>query len=136
MQSGTCLPLIPSSLTRGTLFRGCTASDGQMKVIVPTSIRESSRNGGSLTLGRWYLAKFSRPPRHIVLREAVMPTQSAMIYKGDNWPDKYRDRLLFTLNLHGARVNQEMLLPHDFSSYVAKHALMTLLWLTMTGFVA
>ena len=44
----------------------------------------------------------------------------AMIYMGDNWPDKYRDKL-FTLNLHGARVNQEMLLPHD-SSYVAKHA--------------
>ena len=43
----------------------------------------------------------------------------AMIYLGDNWPDHYRGQL-FTLNLHGARVNQESLHPHD-SSYVAKH---------------
>lgn len=43
----------------------------------------------------------------------------AMVYLGDNWPEQYRGKL-FTLNLHGARINQEVLTPHD-STYVAKH---------------
>ncbi|MBA62895.1 MAG: dehydrogenase [Planctomycetaceae bacterium] len=43
----------------------------------------------------------------------------AMIYLGDNWPEQYRGRF-FTLNLHGARINQEILEAHD-STYVAKH---------------
>ena len=66
MQSGTCLLLIPSSLTCGTLFRGCTASDEQMKVIVPTSIREFGRTRityiGEVVLGK----VLGEPPRHSV----------------------------------------------------------------------
>ena len=43
----------------------------------------------------------------------------AMIYRGDNWPAEYRDHL-FTLNLHGHRMNQEIL-ERAGSGYVAKH---------------
>jgi putative membrane-bound dehydrogenase-like protein len=42
-----------------------------------------------------------------------------MIYQGDNWPGEYRGRV-FTLNLHGRRLNQERL-ERDGSGYVAKH---------------
>jgi len=44
----------------------------------------------------------------------------AMVYLGDNWPAKYRGAL-FTNNLHGNRVNSDLLVPHD-STYVAEHA--------------
>ncbi|HIN53381.1 MAG TPA: dehydrogenase, partial [Planctomycetes bacterium] len=44
----------------------------------------------------------------------------AMVYLGDNWPAKYRGAL-FTNNLHGNRVNSDVLVPHD-STYVAEHA--------------
>ncbi|HEU0040551.1 MAG TPA: PVC-type heme-binding CxxCH protein, partial [Verrucomicrobiae bacterium] len=43
----------------------------------------------------------------------------AMIYLGDNWPDKYRGHL-FTLNLHGFRANQEIL-ERTGSGYIGKH---------------
>ena len=42
-----------------------------------------------------------------------------MIYQGDNWPDEYRGHL-FTLNLHGRRLNQEIL-ERSGSGYVGKH---------------
>lgn len=46
----------------------------------------------------------------------------AMIYRGDNWPDEYRNRIFFN-NIHGNRVNQELLVrqPND-SGYVGRHA--------------
>jgi putative membrane-bound dehydrogenase-like protein len=44
----------------------------------------------------------------------------AMIYHGDNWPDKYRGGL-FTCNLHGNRVNHDTL-ERKGSGYVAHHA--------------
>ncbi|MDB5348826.1 MAG: putative rane-bound dehydrogenase [Planctomycetota bacterium] len=44
----------------------------------------------------------------------------AMIYLGDNWPDRYRDTL-FTCNIHGHRVNNDIL-ERKGSGYVAKHA--------------
>jgi hypothetical protein len=43
----------------------------------------------------------------------------AMIYLGDNWPDAYRGGL-FTCNLHGNRVNHDVLEPKA-SGYVAHH---------------
>ena len=43
----------------------------------------------------------------------------AMIYLGDNWPDAYRGRL-FTLNLHGHRMNQDSF-ERKGSGYVAHH---------------
>lgn len=43
-----------------------------------------------------------------------------MIYQGSNWPEEYRGRL-FTTNLHGRRINQEILEPSG-SGFVAKHA--------------
>jgi hypothetical protein len=43
----------------------------------------------------------------------------AMVYLGDNWPDRYRNTL-FTCNLHGNRVNND-LLEHAGSGYVAHH---------------
>lgn len=43
-----------------------------------------------------------------------------MIYLGDNWPAAYRGRL-FTLNFHGRRINQEVLVRQG-SGYVARHA--------------
>jgi len=43
-----------------------------------------------------------------------------MIYQADQWPAEYRDRLM-TLNMHGRRVNQE-LLSRVGSGYVASHA--------------
>jgi putative membrane-bound dehydrogenase-like protein len=43
----------------------------------------------------------------------------AMVYLGDNWPDKYRGNL-YTCNLHGLRVNCDSLV-HRGSGYVAKH---------------
>ena len=42
-----------------------------------------------------------------------------MIYLGDNWPAAYRGHL-FTLNLHGRRVNQEVL-ERTGSGYVGRH---------------
>ena len=42
-----------------------------------------------------------------------------MIYQGDNWPDEYRGRL-FTLNFHGRRMNQEILV-RDGNSFVGQH---------------
>jgi putative membrane-bound dehydrogenase-like protein len=43
----------------------------------------------------------------------------AMVYLGDNWPDSYRNGL-FTVNLHGTRVNNDIL-QRSGSGYVAKH---------------
>jgi putative membrane-bound dehydrogenase-like protein len=43
----------------------------------------------------------------------------AMVYLGDNFPDEYRNSL-FTCNLHGSRVNRD-LLKHKGSGYVATH---------------
>ena len=42
-----------------------------------------------------------------------------MIYQGTNWPKEYRGKV-FTLNLHGHRVNVDRL-ERDGSGYVAKH---------------
>jgi putative membrane-bound dehydrogenase-like protein len=42
-----------------------------------------------------------------------------MIYLGDNWPAKYRGKL-FTCNIHGRRVNMDVLSRHG-SGYVASH---------------
>lgn len=42
-----------------------------------------------------------------------------MIYLGDNWPKEYRGRV-FTNNVHGKRINVEML-ERKGSGYVAKH---------------
>jgi putative membrane-bound dehydrogenase-like protein len=43
-----------------------------------------------------------------------------MIYQGDNWPVEYRNRL-FTLNLHGSRINSN-LLERQGAGYVGKRA--------------
>lgn len=43
-----------------------------------------------------------------------------MIYLGDNWPAEYRNNV-FTLNIHGQRLNRDTLEPHG-SSYIAHHA--------------
>ena len=43
-----------------------------------------------------------------------------MIYLGDNWPAKYRGRMLMC-NTHGKRVNQDVL-QRQGSGYVARHA--------------
>jgi putative membrane-bound dehydrogenase-like protein len=43
-----------------------------------------------------------------------------MIYQGDNWPDRYRGSL-FTLNMHGRRVNNDTL-ERRGSGYVGHHA--------------
>ncbi len=43
----------------------------------------------------------------------------AMVYLGDNWPDEYRNRI-FMCNLHGNRINQDVLARHG-SGYVAHH---------------
>jgi hypothetical protein len=43
----------------------------------------------------------------------------ALVYLGDNWPDAYRNHL-FTCNLHGNRVNQDVL-ERRGSGYVAHH---------------
>ncbi|MFN0128913.1 MAG: PVC-type heme-binding CxxCH protein [Verrucomicrobiales bacterium] len=42
-----------------------------------------------------------------------------MIYQGANWPASYRGKL-FTINLHGRRVNVERLVPQG-SGYVGRH---------------
>jgi putative membrane-bound dehydrogenase-like protein len=44
----------------------------------------------------------------------------ALIYLGDNWPDRYRHHV-FMCNIHGNRVNQDVLERHG-SGYVAHHA--------------
>ncbi|MEQ1829556.1 MAG: PVC-type heme-binding CxxCH protein [Pirellula sp.] len=43
-----------------------------------------------------------------------------MIYQGDNWPEEYRHRL-FTLNLHGLRINSNSLV-RDNAGYTGKRA--------------
>ena len=45
----------------------------------------------------------------------------AMIYLGDNWPDEYRGHF-FTLNLHGHRMNQEIL-GRSGSGYLGRHGI-------------
>lgn len=42
-----------------------------------------------------------------------------MIYQGDNWPSSWRDKL-YTVNMHGLRVNADRLERHG-SGYVGKH---------------
>lgn len=42
-----------------------------------------------------------------------------VIYQGDNWPARYRDKL-FTVNMHGRRLNTERL-EHSGSGYIGKH---------------
>lgn len=42
-----------------------------------------------------------------------------MIYQGDNWPPEYRGEL-FTVNLHGRRVNRDSLERHG-ATYVGRH---------------
>ncbi len=42
-----------------------------------------------------------------------------MIYQGTNWPESYRGNL-FTVNMHGMRVNQEIL-EREGSGYVGRH---------------
>ncbi|MBX3422264.1 MAG: c-type cytochrome [Pirellulaceae bacterium] len=42
-----------------------------------------------------------------------------LIYQADNWPAGFRDRL-FTWNIHGRRVNQEILQRHG-SGYIGRH---------------
>jgi putative membrane-bound dehydrogenase-like protein len=43
----------------------------------------------------------------------------AMIYLGDNWPDRYRNHIFFN-NIHGNRVNMDRLF-REGSGYVGKH---------------
>ncbi len=43
----------------------------------------------------------------------------AMVYLGDNWPDSYRNTI-FMCNLHGNRVNNDLLEQHG-SGYVGRH---------------
>ena len=43
----------------------------------------------------------------------------AMIYLGDNWPDRYRNQIFFN-NVHGNRVNMDRLV-RDASGYIGKH---------------
>lgn len=43
----------------------------------------------------------------------------ALIYLGDNWPDRYRNHIYFN-NIHGNRVNMDRLY-RDGSGYVGKH---------------
>jgi len=43
----------------------------------------------------------------------------AMVYLGDNWPDRYRNTF-FTGNIHGNRINNDLLERHG-SGYVAHH---------------
>jgi len=46
----------------------------------------------------------------------------AMIYLGDNWPDKYRNQIFFS-NIHGNRINNDLLEPvEDRSGYVGHHS--------------
>ncbi|MEO1983891.1 MAG: PVC-type heme-binding CxxCH protein [Fuerstiella sp.] len=45
----------------------------------------------------------------------------AMIYLGDNWPDKYRNQIFFS-NIHGNRINNDLLEPVEGrSGYVGHH---------------
>ncbi|MEQ8762624.1 MAG: FG-GAP-like repeat-containing protein [Planctomycetota bacterium] len=44
----------------------------------------------------------------------------AMIYLGDNWPEKYRNQLYFS-NIHGNRINCDALVPEG-SGYVGTHS--------------
>lgn len=44
----------------------------------------------------------------------------AMVYLGDNWPDRYRNSI-FMHNIHGRRINQDVL-RRSGSGYVATHA--------------
>ncbi|MCA9230850.1 MAG: DUF1080 domain-containing protein [Planctomycetales bacterium] len=43
----------------------------------------------------------------------------AMIYLGGSWPEQYRNQI-FMNNIHGARLNQDILTPHG-SGYVGQH---------------
>jgi len=43
----------------------------------------------------------------------------AMVYLGDNWPDRYRNTF-FTLNVHGRRINNDKL-ERRGSGYIARH---------------
>ena len=43
-----------------------------------------------------------------------------MIYQGDNWPAEYRGQI-YTLNLHGQRINRDILV-RERAGYTARHA--------------
>ncbi len=57
----------------------------------------------------------------------------AMIYQGDNWPAAYRNQL-FTHNLHGGRINHEIIAPRG-SGYLVSHAEQDLLFVNDPWFV-
>ncbi len=44
----------------------------------------------------------------------------AMIYLGDNWPDEYRHKIYFN-NVHGNRINCDVLEPEAGSGFVGQH---------------
>ena len=56
---------------------------------------------------------------HTATPAAATPTSARMVYLGDNWPDDYRNAI-FMCNLHGNRVNHDLLEQHG-SGYVAHH---------------
>lgn len=69
--------------------------------------------------GVWHQARDGNSDRHSVAGGGHAHC-GAMIYLGDNWPEKYRGTFL-TNNLHGNRVNNDRLVP-DRSTYTGVHS--------------
>jgi putative membrane-bound dehydrogenase-like protein len=68
--------------------------------------------------GRWQASR-AHEDRHSVACGGHAHC-GAMIYLGDNWPKKYRGTF-FTANLHGGRLNNDLLAPNK-STYVGVHS--------------
>jgi putative membrane-bound dehydrogenase-like protein len=69
--------------------------------------------------GVWHQARDGNSERHSVAGGGHAHC-GAMIYLGDNWPEKYRGTF-FTNNLHGNRVNNDRLVPNK-STYTGVHS--------------
>ncbi len=70
---------------------------------------------------KWTQTQGGRPPSDATSAAGGGHAHSGlMIYQGANWPESYRGGL-FTLNLHGRRVNMDSLAPEG-SGFVGHHA--------------
>lgn len=58
-------------------------------------------------------------PEHVVAAGGGHAHAGAMIYLGGAWPEQFHDKL-FMNNIHGARVNMDVLVPNG-SGYVGRH---------------
>jgi putative membrane-bound dehydrogenase-like protein len=83
------------------------------------TIADHRHYAGDIREHAWW-GKTPLPPQATLDAGGGHAHAGAMIYQGDIWPDKYRGSL-FMNNIHGARLNRDVLVPEG-SGFVGHHA--------------